>query len=102
MLITAWHTIKVLYDHTHIASYWHCGARSVGRGVRLLALDNRNTELAGGLSSNSILLGSAPTVETEVYSVGLTQWQPEHWWWWQQGLFTARDIGGGGSKGCLT
>jgi len=47
-------------------------------------------------------LGSAPTVETEVYSVGLTQWQPEHWWWWQQGLFTARDIGGGGSKGCLT
>jgi hypothetical protein len=44
-----------VYDHTHIASYQHRGARSVGKGVRLLALDGSNAELAGGLSSNPIL-----------------------------------------------
>jgi hypothetical protein len=44
-----------LYDHTHIASFRHWGARNVGKGVRLLALDGRNAELAGGLSSNPIL-----------------------------------------------
>jgi len=33
------------------------GVRSVGKQVRLLALDNRNAELAGGLSSNPILSG---------------------------------------------
>ena len=30
---------------------------NVGRQVRLLALDGRNAELAGGLSSNPILSG---------------------------------------------
>ncbi len=51
-------TIKVAYDHTRIASYRHWGARSAGPlRVRLLALDGRNAELAGGLSSNPILSG---------------------------------------------
>ncbi len=38
------YTIKIVYDH-------------VGKRVRLLALDGRNAELAGGLSSNPILSG---------------------------------------------
>jgi hypothetical protein len=33
------------------------GVRRVGKQVRLLALDGRNAELAGGLSSNPILSG---------------------------------------------
>ena len=45
------HELKVVYDHTRIASYRHWGARSVGGRVRLLALDSRNAEQAGGLSS---------------------------------------------------
>jgi hypothetical protein len=57
LLIAASYTIKVVHDHTHIASYRHCGVRSVGKRNRLLALDGRNAELAGGLSSNPILSG---------------------------------------------
>jgi hypothetical protein len=48
LLIAVLYTIKVVYDHTHIASYRHWGARSVGKRVQLLALDGRNAELAGG------------------------------------------------------
>ncbi len=33
------------------------GVTSVGKRVRLMALDGRNAELAGGLSSNPILSG---------------------------------------------
>ncbi len=38
--------------HTHIG-----GTGNVGKRVRILALDGRNAELAGGLSSNPILFG---------------------------------------------
>ncbi len=45
-----------MYDHTHIASYRHWGVRSAGLlHVRLLALDGRSAELAGGLPSGFIL-----------------------------------------------
>jgi hypothetical protein len=54
-LIAASYTIKAVYYQTRIASYWRWGARSVGKRVWLLALDGRNAELAGGLSSNPIL-----------------------------------------------
>ncbi len=37
--------------------------RSVGKQARLLALDSRNAELAGGFSSNPILSGSRRTHE---------------------------------------
>jgi len=48
-LTTASFTIKVVYDHTRIASYRHWGARSAGQlCVGLLALDGRNVELAVG------------------------------------------------------
>jgi hypothetical protein len=57
-LIAAWYTIKVVYDHTHIASYQHWVVRSVWKRVWLLALDGSNAELAGGLSSNPILFGT--------------------------------------------
>ncbi len=52
-----------MYDHTHIASYRHWGARSAGLlCVWLLALDGRNADLAGGLSSNPILSGLRRTI----------------------------------------
>ena len=37
-----------MYDHTRIASYQHWCVGNIGRPVRLLALDGRNAELAGG------------------------------------------------------
>jgi hypothetical protein len=70
LLIAALYTIKVVYDHTHIASYQHWGARSVGKQVRLLALDSRNAELAGGLSSNPILSGPRRTIILYVVDKG--------------------------------
>ncbi len=58
LLTTASFTIKVVYDHTHIASYRHWGVRSAGLlHVRLLALDGRSAELVGGLPSGPILSG---------------------------------------------
>ena len=49
LLTTASFTIKVVYDHTGFASYQHWVARSAGSlCVRLLALDGRDAELAGG------------------------------------------------------
>jgi hypothetical protein len=51
-----------VYDHTRIASYQHWGASSAGQlRVRLLALDCRGAELAGGLSSDPILSGLRQT-----------------------------------------
>jgi hypothetical protein len=64
-LIAASYTIKVEYDHTRIASYGHWGARSVVKRVRLMALDGRNAELAGGLSSNPILSGLRRTTSNK-------------------------------------
>ena len=59
LLTTASFTIKVVYDHTRIASYRHWGARSAGlQRIRLLALDGRSAKLAGGLSSDPILSGN--------------------------------------------
>ena len=47
-MTTASFTIKVVYDHTRIASYRHWGARIAGPlRVQLLALDGRDAELAG-------------------------------------------------------
>jgi hypothetical protein len=64
LLTTASFTIKVVYNHTCIASYPHWGARSAGECVRLLALDGRSAKLAGGLPSGHILPGLSQTVET--------------------------------------
>ncbi len=64
-MIAASYTIKVEYDHTRIASYRHWGARSVVKRVRLMALDGRNAELAGGLSSNPILSGLRRTTSNK-------------------------------------
>jgi hypothetical protein len=51
-----------VYDHTHIASYRHWGAGSEGQlRIRLLALDGRDAELAGSLSSDPILSGMRRT-----------------------------------------
>ncbi len=51
-----------MYDHTRIASYRRWGAKSAGLlRVRLLALDGRSAELAGGLSSGPILSGLSRT-----------------------------------------
>jgi hypothetical protein len=48
--------IKVVYDHTSIASYQHWGVRSAGLlRICLLALDGRSAKLAGGLPSGLIL-----------------------------------------------
>ncbi len=55
------YTMQVVYDHTHIASYQRWCVGNVGKRVRLLALDDRNAELAGGLSSNPILSGPRRT-----------------------------------------
>jgi hypothetical protein len=64
LLTTASYTKKVVYDHTHIASYQRWGARSVGSlPIWLLALDGRDAELAGGLSSDPILYGLRRTGE---------------------------------------
>jgi hypothetical protein len=53
---------KVVYKHTHIASYRHWGARSAGQLlIRLLALDSKGAKLAGGLSSDPILSGLRQT-----------------------------------------
>jgi hypothetical protein len=61
------YAIKVVYDHTRIASYRHSGVGNVGLRVRLLALEGiRNTALAGGFPSNPIIYGPRRTVETEV------------------------------------
>ena len=61
-MIAASYTLKVVYDHTHIASYRRWGARSVGKQFWLLALDGRDAELAGGLSSDPILSGLRRTI----------------------------------------
>jgi hypothetical protein len=51
-----------VYDHTHIASYRHWGARSAGElRIGLLALDCRSAKLAGGLPSGPILSGLSQT-----------------------------------------
>jgi hypothetical protein len=51
LLTTASFTIKVVYDHTRIASYRRWGERSAGLlRLRLLALNGRSAKLAGGLS----------------------------------------------------
>jgi hypothetical protein len=47
--ITALITIKVVYDHTRIASYWRWGSKSVGQlHMQLLVPDGRSVGLAGG------------------------------------------------------
>ncbi len=51
------YAIQVMYDHTRNASYRHWCLGNVGRRVRLLALDGRNAELAGGFPSDPILSG---------------------------------------------
>jgi hypothetical protein len=54
-LIAASYTIKVVCDHTHIASYRRWGVMSIGKRVGLLDHDGRDADLAGGLSSDPIL-----------------------------------------------
>jgi hypothetical protein len=58
------YTIKVVYEHTRIASYQHWCVGNVERRVRLLALVGNNAELAGGFLSDPIL--SSPR-RTEVF-----------------------------------
>ncbi len=62
LLTTPSFTIKVVYDHTHIASYRHWGAGSAGQlRVWLQVLDGRSAKLAGGLPSGPILSGLSRT-----------------------------------------
>jgi hypothetical protein len=65
-----------VYYHTHIASYRRWGARSVGSlRVWLLALDGRDAEVAGGLSSEPILFGLRRTMVCSILlpTIGLLQ-----------------------------
>jgi hypothetical protein len=55
LLTSASFIIKVVYDHTRIASYPHWGVSSAGERERLLALDGKSAKLAGGLPSGPIL-----------------------------------------------
>jgi hypothetical protein len=69
LFTTTLFTIKVVYDHTRIASYRRWGARSAGQlRVRLLALDGRGAELARVLSSGPILSGlrRSPKIVTKL------------------------------------
>ncbi len=74
-LIAASCTIKVVYNHTRIASYGRWSARSVGKPVRLLAFDSRSAELPRGLSSNPILSGLRRTelLLTECFTIFCNQ-----------------------------
>ncbi len=56
------YAIKVVYDHTHIASYrrWCVGNVEKQYGYWLLTV--RNAELAGGFPSNPILSGPRRTI----------------------------------------
>ncbi len=64
LLTTASFTIKVVYDHTRIASYRNWGARCAGLlCARLLVLEGRSAKLAGGLSSDPILSGLSRTID---------------------------------------
>jgi hypothetical protein len=51
LLTTASITIKVVYDHTRIASYRHWSLKSAGQlRFRLLVLNGRSAKLAGGFA----------------------------------------------------
>ncbi len=55
---TASFTIKVVYNHTRIATYRCWSSRSAGQlRIRLLVLDGRSAKLAGDLPSGPILSG---------------------------------------------
>jgi hypothetical protein len=73
-LTTALFTIKVVYDHTRIASYRRWGVRSAWLlRIRLLALGGRSAKLAGGLSSDPILSGLRRTVMHTI-AITVTGW----------------------------
>jgi hypothetical protein len=83
LLTPASYTRKVVYDHTHIASYRRWGARSVGSlRVRLLALDGRDAELAGGCQVTPFFLVCAEQSklgELEIIpSLSRTRVRPRH------------------------
>jgi hypothetical protein len=63
------HELKVVYDHTRIASYRHLGVGNVGKRVRLLALEGYECCSAGGFPSNPILSGPRRTPASEVREV---------------------------------
>ncbi len=44
------HEIKVVYDHTRIASYQHLRVGNVAKGVRLLALEGERMMRCWGVS----------------------------------------------------
>jgi hypothetical protein len=44
------HEIKVVYDHTRIASYRHLRVGNIGKHVRLLALDGGRIHTSWGLA----------------------------------------------------
>ncbi len=51
------HKIKVVYDHTHIASYWHLRVGNVGGEYGYWLLKGNECCSAGGFPSNPILSG---------------------------------------------
>ncbi len=54
------HEIKVVYDHTRIASYRHLHVGNVGGEYSYWILKGNECSSAGGFPSNLILLESAP------------------------------------------
>ena len=54
------HEIKVLYEHTRIASYRHLRVGNVGGEYGYWLLKGNECYSAGGFPSNPILTGSAP------------------------------------------
>jgi hypothetical protein len=54
------HEIKVVYDHTHIATYRHLHVGNVGGEYGYWLLEGNECYSARGFPSNPILSGSAP------------------------------------------
>ncbi len=54
------HKIKVVYDHTRIASYRHLRVGDIGSEYGYWLLEENKCSAAGGFPSKPILSGSAP------------------------------------------
>jgi hypothetical protein len=54
------HEIRVVYDHTRIASYRHLRVGNVGGEYGYWLLEGNECSAAGGFPSNPILSGSGP------------------------------------------
>jgi hypothetical protein len=57
--------IKVMYDHTHIASYLHLRVGNVGGEYDYWLLEGNERSTTGGFLSKPILSGSAPNTKNK-------------------------------------